>query len=182
MILSILICSLFKRSEKLAGLLAQIYRQWLPGVEVLIEIDNKDITTGQKRNRLLFRAKGDYVVFIDDDDHIMDSYLSDILTALESRPDCVGMEGEYSVDGGTRIPWKLSKNYYDHDFEGVLYRRTNHISPVKRELALMAQFPDKSNAEDKAYSEKLIKLLKTEVFIPKKLYHYDYSTRNKEYR
>jgi hypothetical protein len=42
-------------------------------------------------------------------------------------------------------------------------------------------FPDKSNAEDKEYSERLNKHLKTEVIIESPIYHYDFSTHNKQY-
>jgi hypothetical protein len=55
------------------------------------------------------------------------------------------------------------------------------LTPVKRELALQAMFPDKSNAEDKEYSSRLNPFLKIEVEIKELVYHYDYRSYDKEY-
>lgn len=182
MILSILICSLKDRANTLGVLLENIYRQIGDSpVEVLVLTDNKKRTTGEKRNNLLQISNGEYIVFIDDDDIVYDNYVSEILKAIQTKPDCVSTVGHYSIDGGQKITWKLSKDFTDHD-RGILYRRTNHLSPVKRELALLAGFPKISNAEDKAYSEALNKYLKTETFIDDPIYHYDYRTENKSYK
>lgn len=70
MMLSILICSLHSRSHLLAELKAILQPQLTGDVELLIEIDNKEISTGAKRNILLNRAQGKYIVFIDDDDMV----------------------------------------------------------------------------------------------------------------
>jgi glycosyltransferase involved in cell wall biosynthesis len=58
-------------------------------VEVITEVDNKQITTGAKRNNLLNKAQGKYICFIDDDDHISNDYLRLILEAIESDADCI---------------------------------------------------------------------------------------------
>lgn len=188
--LSILIRSIYKREAMLNSLLANIYTQIVKGsyyfsVEVLVNRDNKEITSGAKANELLLAAEGKYIVFIDDDDDVAENYIELILKAIETDADCIGTCGTYSVDGGRPTRWYLSKDYIDQDdYQGselVYLRRTNHISPVKRELALMAMFPNKSNAEDKEYSERLIKHLRTEEKILQPLYHYKYSTGNKEY-
>lgn len=188
--LSILIRSLYKREAMLNSLLKNLYNQIIEGnyycdVEVLVERDNKEMTSGAKANLLLSKAKGHYIVFIDDDDEVSSEYIKLILKATESNPDCVGTRGTYSIDGRGSIEWELSKDFIDSDdySSGRLTykRRTNHISPVKRELALMAMFPDKSNAEDKWYSERLIKHLNTEIKINELIYHYKYSSQNKEY-
>jgi hypothetical protein len=49
------------------------------------------------------------------------------------------------------VKWRLSKDFIDEDRidsnigEIVFFRRANHLTPVKKELALQAMFPDKSN-------------------------------------
>ena len=184
--LSILIPSLESRSAVRYNLLRQIYDQIIScnaffQVEVKCIIDNKEITTGEKRNQLLDSAIGRYIVFIDDDDEIYEDYLSLILEAIKTNADVIGTQGHYSIDGDSKQLWILSKDFTDHDSNGILYRRANHLSPVKRELALQAKFPHISNAEDKAYSEALNKYLKTETKIDKPIYHYKYSSNNKEY-
>lgn len=188
--LSILICSLESRAVKLDRLLRSLYVQVIMldhvgRVEILFEVDSKQISTGEKRNKLLDRASGKYICFIDDDDHVYESYIGRILEAIKLDTDCIATQGHYSINGGHKILWKLSKDYADHDGNEngsvVLYRRANHLTPVKRECAIKARFPHISNAEDKAYSERLNKYIKTETSIPEPIYHYDYETANKQY-
>ena len=61
-----------------------------------------------------------------------------------------------------------------HQSGGIYYRTPNHISPVKRELALQAGFPEIAFGEDHEYSKRLLPLLKTETIIKENLYHYDF--------
>lgn len=189
---SILICSLVSRQSKLDHLLRSLYTQILalppdqsPMVEVIFEVDNKQITTGAKRNKLLDRASGKYIAFIDDDDRVYPNYISAILEALKDDPDCVATRGHYSENGGHKTEWRLSKSFRDYDGaefgNKILFRRANHLTPVKREHALKARFPDISNAEDKAYSAALNQYLITEHEITEPIYHYDYETFNKQY-
>ena len=62
-------------------------------------------------------------------------------------------------------------------------RTTNHISPVRRSIAIECGFPDISNAEDKSYSDRILPFLKTERKIGNiPMYYYQFSTHNKEYK
>ena len=190
--LSILICSLEKRKEQLAELLAELNLQITSCdataiVEVITEVDSKQITTGAKRNNLLNKAHGKYICFIDDDDHIYPNYIKLILEAIESDADCIATTGIFSINGGHPVKWRLSKDFIDEDKfdsqinEIVYFRRANHLTPVKRLLALQAMFPDQSNAEDKEYSSRLNPFLQSEVEIKELIYHYDYKNYDKEY-
>lgn len=188
-VLSILIASLVSRTEMFRKLTKQLARQITDAtkVEVLVLTDSKEKTTGYKRQKLLTLAKGEYVVFIDDDDWVPAYYVSEMLKACESGADCIAINGIMTTDGGKPVPWKLSKDYENEDVPmpgvGMMYlRRTNHITAVKRKLALKAGFPDISNAEDKYYSDRLNKHLKTEFTISKPMYEYRFSTQNKEYK
>lgn len=181
--LSILIRSLASRSGQLTTLLNHLYSQATSEVEILFEVDNKEITSGAKANKLLSRAIGKYVIFIDDDDWVADYYISELLKACDSDADCFAINGFYSVNGSGEVKWRLSKDNQDRDViengELIYLRHTNHITAVKREIALVHGFPDISNAEDKAYSQKLV--LKSEYTIEPPMYWYRYSTHNKEY-
>lgn len=153
--------------------------------EIIVYSDNKKITTGEKRNRLLKIAKGKYIVYIDDDDEIPDYYIREMLKACDSDSDCFAINGKMTTDGQKEIKWRLSKDYDNVTIKengvDVYLRKTNHITGVKRELALLAPFPNKSNAEDKGYSDALNPFLKTEYKIELPMYHYKFSTKNKEY-
>jgi len=153
--------------------------------EVIVITDRKAHSTGEKRNMLLDLASGEYVCFIDDDDFVDENYIELILNAIKKGSDTIGISGIITTNGDNKVDWELSKNFQNRTVKrgGKIFyeRKTNHLSPVKRELAMKAKFPDKSNAEDKAYSDALNQFLKTETKIEKPIYHYRYSTKNKEY-
>lgn len=190
MTISILICSLESRNAQLNDLLQELRRQCIEcnatDVEVLTNVDNKQKSTGKKRNELLHEATGKYIIFIDDDDWIEPCYISELLIAANSDADCFAINGWMTTNGSNRIDWRLSKNYENRTIKEnghtpVYLRTTNHITAVKRELALQIGFPDKSNAEDKYYSDRVSKLCKTEYQIIPMMYHYRFLTGNKEY-
>ena len=123
------------------------------------------------------------IIFVDDDDMVYDCYVSELLKASDSDADCFAINGIYTINNSSPIRWKISKDYTDVDSrengEIVLLRRTNHITGVKREIAIKNGFPRKSNAEDKAYTQGLV--LNTEALIEPPMYHYKYSSNAKEY-
>lgn len=188
---SILIPSLENRRAALHTLLHELSKQTVgfeEKVEVITLIDNKEITTGAKRNELLKKATGKYIAFIDDDDRIYSRYVREILAACETDCDCVSISGLMTTNGSKPIRWQISKDFKDETvkkFNKPYYlRHTNHLAPVKREIALKCGFPDKSNAEDSEYSKRLREsgLLRVEVKIEPLLYHYRFITTNKEYK
>ena len=172
--LSILICSIKGRESSLNKLLVVLDKQKTDDVEILIEVDDKQISIGAKRNILLKRAKGDYISFVDDDDMVAEDYVSKILKAIETNPDCCGVEG-YVIHKRRRKSSKFIHSIqYKEWFEkkGIYYRCPNHLSPVRRELALRVMFPNLSYGEDRIYSNSLLKFLKTEVYIDGQIYYY----------
>lgn len=188
--LSILICTIVGREEKLIRLLGRLEKQTNEQIEILIEKDNKEIKIGTKRNLLLERAKGDYICFIDDDDMVTKDYIPKILQALTTNPDCCGIEGIVIARNGIGVrrgtdqerfrPRELIQKKFIHSIKyeawfergGIYYRCPNHLNPIKRELALQVGFPDISRGEDKEYSLKLRFLLKKEVYINNTIYFY----------
>jgi len=169
---SILICSLHSRVELLRRLLIVLKQQTLSSVEILVDVDNGEISTGAKRNRLLQKAQGTYVAFVDDDDMVSNDYVSKILNAVQSKPDVVGMTGMlHNANGNFLFYHSLAhKKWYKKD--GAYYRNPNHLDPVKRELALQIGFPDWDSEEDKDYSKRLLPLLKTEQVVEGIIYYY----------
>ncbi|NJL70647.1 MAG: glycosyltransferase family 2 protein [Candidatus Competibacteraceae bacterium] len=178
--LSILICSLGSRHAMLARLLNRLNPQLNENVEVLVETDYGTMSIGEKRNRLLDKATGDYIAFIDDDDLVATDYVSRILDAVKTEPDCVGIEGRMTTDGAdprTFIHSFRYKTWYEQN--GIYYRNPNHLNPVKREIALKVRFPDKNHGEDRDYSMSLLPLLTTEVYLEGTTYEYLYITKRK---
>ncbi len=170
--LSILICSLKERKKRLKRLLEELEKQQHKAVEILINIDDKKITTGAKRNRLLKKAKGDYIAFIDDDDMVSVNYVVKILEALKTDPDCCSLEG-LLFRPNQRYPFYHTiecTGWYQKD--GKYYRTPNHLNTVKRELALQTGFLEINRGEDVDYSTRLRPLLETESYIEGLLYYY----------
>ena len=145
-------------------------------VEVLTDDDNK-LTTGKKRNNLLQRAKGDFIVFVDDDDEVDAEYVKEILTVIKANPniDCIGINGVVSFDGEKSKAWSISIEHgHWHETDEMYLRTPNHISPVRRSIALKAKFPHITYGEDMEYSKRIFPMCKKEVCIEKPLYHYKY--------
>lgn len=172
--LSICICTTSARSEIIKPLLQSLHEQATDEVEVLIDAHETD-NVGKKRNRLLLQASGEYVVAIDSDDHIAPNYIALILDAIKTHPDCVGINGFITTDGANKRLWYISIDFKRWFTMGAAYYRTpNHISPIRRELALKAMFPEIAFAEDHEFSVRVFPFLKTEVKIKQPIYHYDF--------
>jgi glycosyltransferase involved in cell wall biosynthesis len=180
MILSILIATIKERVDAFNLLKDHVEKQIGNNkkVELICWSDNKEMSIGKKRQLLLEAAKGEYVVFIDDDDWVSDDYVKSILLALESNPDCVGFDILCTVNGQDKQLARASKKYmWNDNVDGFRYvRHTYHKTPVRRSIALKAGFEDVRYGEDYPYSMRLRPFLKTEVLIEKILYFYQYTT------
>jgi glycosyltransferase involved in cell wall biosynthesis len=176
--LSILICTVVSRKTQFDNLYRSLLTQSVPQVEILYIRDNKEISVGKKRQLLLERAKGEYIVYIDDDDRVSDDYVECILKAISEFPDCIGFLINCNISGKIKHA-KASRIYPDwkDDTDGYDYVRSPyHKTPIKREIAMTIGFNDIRFGEDYDYSMRLMKsdLLKKEVFINKELYFYQY--------
>lgn len=183
MILSILICTIverrtmFERLKEELDFQAKAFNVPVERVEVLFERDNKEISVGKKRQKLLLRAVGDYVLSFDDDDWPNANFVFEIMMALESKPDCVGLVIDMTTNNSKpqvcchslRYPqWRDNVDGYDY------VRNVTHRNPVRRDLALKVGFEDLRFGEDRRFSDKVTKLCKTEIFIEEPLFHYRY--------
>lgn len=183
---SILICSLYNRSDLLYRLLSRLKKQLdecsNKNVEVLINIDGGEKSIGSKRNELLKHSKGEYIAFIDDDDLVDKEYIKKIMGVLDNNDDidCVGFCGNMIINNKDKKKFIHSIKYKKwFTKKGIHYRCPNHLNPVKRIHALKVRFPEIDMGEDKTYSERLIKHLKTEEFIDHILYTYLYNSNKK---
>lgn len=146
--LSILIPTMENRSSFLARLLAILEPQLTAEVEIVIEPGPGSI--GAKRNTLIARAAGDYVVFIDDDDRVMPDYVVELLAGIAKGVDVVSIRS-IRTENGERPQEVIDLPYQPHSGvigSGVFLRGTQHIDAVKRELAQAVPFADKSFGED----------------------------------
>lgn len=168
MILSILIATLEERRSKCDSLIAELSRQIKQGgyteqVEVIYHRDNRQHSIGEKRQYLLDHCKAEYCCFVDDDDWIDKDYIEEIVRALETKPDCVGFKGIILTNHRQRENWIISNKYKMWGRkDGIYLRHTNHLTPVKTEIAKLVGFKSLNHAEDYEYSMALVPHLHTD--------------------
>lgn len=180
-ILTIMIPTTVDRFPLFNILSAELFKQinQLPdprSVRVISLEDNKEMSVGAKRQKLLETATGDFVVGIDSDDWIDNCYIMEILNVIHRHPttDHVGflehcdIDGEQSISifSSADLEWAENKRGYDH------IRCANPKSVIRRSVALRVGFEDMRYGEDRVFSEKVTPLIKSEVFIHKVLYYY----------
>lgn len=190
--LSVLICSLENRKHFLQDIIAQLKEQvgetsyiktgqverYLSGdVEIIVYTDNKKISVGDKRNRLIQLAKGDYFCFIDDDDKISPEYISAIKRGLRKNPDVITFYGFRYENGkpDRRVNYDLEFDK-DRNLSSHYERRPNHLCVWKKSLAV--EFKDISYGEDADWAERM--KAETQYKINKILYFYYFNQKTTE--
>ena len=190
--LSVLVPSTYNREIQTEILLHRLRKMFKPyDAEVVVCYDNKEMSIGAKRQKMLEEANGEYVVSIDSDDDVKDYYADELFKAFENNPDCVGFEIEVKGMRGKLASasnmWPRWENKrVKHKARRYDYTRTPyHKTPIKREIALQIGFPDKRYAEDIDFSNRLKEsgLIKTELYIqkPMYIYKYEYEDKNTKY-
>ena len=153
-------------------------------VEILFYCDNREKTTGHKRNVLIKQANGVFVVFLDDDDKISPNYVKLIVEAIKNNPevDAIGIRGEYTENGRAPEPFETSLDHNWEKVNGWYYRTINHISPIRKVHAETVKFKDITLGEDYDWTMRLKEtgLLKKEVVIQEPIYFYNFIS-NKAY-
>ena len=144
--------------------------------EVLVSRDSGEKTVGQKRNELIQRATGKFVVFIDDDDFVDDQYLRQILLIIDKKGDDIDYIGFqikcHSSNKTTKHSLKFKENKEtDTEFQ----RNISHINPIKRTIAAQVAFPELYRKEDHFWNEEIYDKFghdMKEIYINKVMYHY----------
>ena len=149
-------------------------------IEILSYVDDGKLSTGYKRNVLLRRSMGEYVSFVDDDDDVCNDFISFIYRRLKKFPDCVSLNGVITVDGKNPKTFIHSLRYKDFfEKDNVYYRPSNHLNPMRRDIAVRFKFPDKYISEDSSWAMQICEsnLLQTEESVDRPYYFYRYSSR-----
>lgn len=186
MLLSILIPTLESRAALFGKLTAELRRQIEAGgsdgaVEIVSECDDGRLAVGAKRNTLLDRARGDYVVFVDDDDQVSSDYVATIAATLRAHPgvDCLGIRVLIYFRGTHPSEAIHSIRYSDLSSKGGRYFRPPYIlNPIRREIAARYRFAEVRYSEDFDWALRMVddRALQREAMVEPVLYHY-YSRR-----
>jgi GT2 family glycosyltransferase len=174
------------REDKLDTLISNInyqiskYSISKESIEILTECDNKEMSIGAKRQKLLNKCNAEYMVQIDDDDYISMQYLPHVIDALQSKPDCIGYLESVKIDGIQKTACHSNRfTDWANNKEGYDFVRTIFCKDVIRtDIARKIGFSDMRFGEDYDFSKRLKQsgLLKTEVFINEVMYFYESKT------
>lgn len=184
--ISICILTIFSRSAQFGRLQAELWSQTLPfagDIEIIVIRGNSSI--GEKRNRALNQASGEYVCFFDDDDWPGPNYINWLMKAVESDCDCASLKGEITWDGKRPEIFEHSIKYNAYEtVDGYIryLRYPNHLNLIRSSIAKQFKFPEINHGEDTDFATQIFKsgLLKKEFYISEIIYYYRYVT-NKTY-
>lgn len=157
---SVLIPTIPGREEGLRRLMDTLYektRRIAPELhmEICIDFDNRESSIGVKRQRLLNRAKGKYISFIDDDDDITDAYIEDLWTCIQGNYHTMRLRGQISQYTFTHsIENKLDGPMARGD---VFLRPPNHLNPMMTDVAKLVPFGDAVRGEDLDWTIRMAK-------------------------
>lgn len=152
-------------------------------IELNWDDTGKEMTIGEKRERLIKRAKGKYVWQVDSDDWVAPDAVDKIVKALKSNPDCVTFQEKCTIDG-KEFGSNHSIEYGDWEgdgskllWDGWHYHRTPFFKDViNTEIARSVPIPRIRFGEDHQWAQALKPHLATEVHIPEYIYYYQHTS------
>jgi len=163
--MTICIATVPERRAQLERLLDEIYAQIIRDaprqVEVIVDAGAGNI--GEKRQRMLEKARGHFVASADDDDLVSHDYIARVVGALRENPDadCASLVGTMTTFGNLPQKFEHDLKHTEWKQEGTLHvRPPNHLNAVRRELALQVGFVSATKGEDHEFSKALHPLLK----------------------
>lgn len=182
--LSILIPSIPSRFDTLQKLCSKVLAfAENKDVEVLCIIDNRVKSIGEKRDNLVQCCNGKYFMFIDDDDDVEN--LDDVYEATFLDVDVITFKSEcQNVDGSKFIVTHSINNEIEHNTnENGMYldckRPAWHCNAWSAKFKDF-RFPFVSYGEDWGWLKQFHELPKTEHFIDKIIYYYNYDPKKTE--
>lgn len=183
---TILVATLGQRGDRLARLLAQLLpqvQQHDGDVTVLAFYNHGEHGLGAVRQALVEHATSDYVSFVDDDDELPTYHVAEVLARLDGIVDYVGWQMQTYVDDVPLKPTYHSLRY-DHwwDDDHGYYRDVSHLNPIRRELALRADFRRGTPPEDVSWADQVRPHVRTESYVDKVMYHYRSSSGDSTWR
>lgn len=158
-------------------------------VEILCLVDNKVMTIGEKRQKLLDIARGGWVGFLDDDDDIADSYIEDLKTAMLSTPaDVIAFNQHCTINGDEFRVFFDIKNGHDPVCRGTdgnfkdLKRFPYHMCFWRSDVAKTIPFRNSSYGEDLDWCSRMMQSgrINTQVKIDKILHYYRFEDSKSE--
>ena len=160
---SVLIPTIPGREDGLRRLMDSLYekiRRIAPELrmEICVEFDNRESSIGVKRQRLLERAKGKYLSFIDDDDEITDAYIEDLWACMKGQYHTMRLKGQMSQYQFVHtVDVKLTDMMATRTDPPYFQRPPNHLNPMLSDVAKLIKFKNAVHGEDLDWTINLYK-------------------------
>jgi hypothetical protein len=177
--LSILIATVKEREEQFNRLFNRIVSLVIDydGVEVLYNNaprydDPNGLTVGEKRQALIDVATGKYIMFVDDDDDVLDNFIESLYSLLDHDVDVINADVLAYIDGVGHI---IDQSIY-HESEqlkdGITKRYPSVMSVWNRELTKKARFKPLNNGEDFDWTKQMNPQSEIKVHLIWQIYNY----------
>ncbi len=179
--LSILIPAIPSRWEKFQKIYNKLNSQATDEVEVLGFIDNKKRSIGRKRGGLKDLAKGEYMLYVDDDDDVSDDFVKEILKGIKDKPDVVTFQQKVFIDKLEGIiDFDLNNENEQFRPNKVTKRKPFTCCAWRSSLGKPYNFPDLMYSEDAGWLKWLWIKARTQYKIDKILHTYIFDSKGTE--
>lgn len=180
-ILTVGVCSLTERIDLFSHIWTKLASQSEgKPVQLVAIIDNRSMTLGSKRNKILGEAMGRYISFVDDDDDITPDYIDTILETIQEFPDVdlITFRSLYVPDGVPDRETIYSSEFTENrNFDDHFERFPNALMVWKRSISEQVLFPDLTFNEDSIFGMNAREYVEHEVRIDRVLYFHRYSSQ-----
>ena len=147
-------------------------------VELLVFLDNRQRTIGEKRDALVQISRGKFVAFVDDDDDVADNYIETLVKAIDAHGDDISVVtfDQLAVINGVSAICSFSLLHRNEAFAQPSFKRSAwHVCAWKGDLARKYRFPASNYGEDWAWARHLVIEAIKELHINSVLHSYRYS-------
>lgn len=152
-------------------------------VELLVFLDNRRRTIGEKRDALVQMSRGKFVAFCDDDDDVTDDYIRTLVDAGRDASDEISVItfDQLAIVNGKAARCQFSLFYQNESFVQPSFRRSAwHVCAWRGEMARRVRFPASNYGEDWAWARHLVIDAKQEIRIDRILHYYRYDDQVSE--
>lgn len=152
-------------------------------VELLVFLDNRQRTIGEKRDALVQMSRGRFVAFCDDDDNVAENYVAELIKAIrQAKDDCsVITFKQLAVINGEEAVCTFSLANRNEPFKVPTFTRMPwHVCAWRGDMARRVRFPASNYGEDWAWARHLVLEATGEIHLPHILHTYQYDERVSE--
>ena len=143
---------------------------------------NGGLSIGKKRQSLVERATGKYLLFLDDDESISPNYLETIVRLCQLDCDVVTFRSIAKMDNYWSVIDMSLKNKEDEEAtpDRIVKRKPWHINAIRSEFAKLYEFPDTNYSEDALWMRNVLYHLESEAHTDAIIHQYNHSVKTSE--